>query len=141
MECYGDLRKVQADGRCGELFRGPVIPFGSTIKYHPVSAKDSTKLGRQFYLESSWDMHDMKGGFGRLVQLEKLDAPEVHARRLNAKETIMPKEGENFIFPIAGGTVKIVWRRSGTPKIHLKRRVQWRPSRKFGQVSTNRRNG
>ena len=41
---------------------------------------------------------------------------------------------------------KIVWKRSWNPKIHFnagptckKRRAQWRPSRKFGRVSANRR--
>ena len=37
---------------------------------------------------------------------EKMDASELHARRLNAKEVLTPMKGERFIFPIADGTVK-----------------------------------
>ena len=33
--------------------------------------------------------------------LENLDVSEIHARRLNAKEMITPKNGENFLFPLA----------------------------------------
>ena len=40
-------------------------------------------------------------------ELEILDASEIHARRLNAKEVLMPKNGENFTFPSADGTVKL----------------------------------
>ena len=36
-----------------------------------------------------------------------MDASELHARRLNAKEVLMPMKGEQFIFPGADGAVKI----------------------------------
>ena len=39
-------------------------------------------------------------------ELGNLDASESHARRINAKEVITPKNGEHFMFPIADGTVK-----------------------------------
>ena len=42
-----------------------------------------------------------------IEELEQKDAFELHARRLNAKEVLTPLKGENFIFPIADGTVKI----------------------------------
>ena len=35
-----------------------------------------------------------------------MDASELHARRLNAKEVLTPTQGDNFIFPVADGTVK-----------------------------------
>ena len=41
-------------------------------------------------------------------ELEEMDAPELHARRLNAKEVLTPKRSGNFIFPVADGTVKII---------------------------------
>ena len=53
MECCCHLRDVQdllADGktpyekRFGESFKGPIIPIGSMMKYHPVSAKDLSRL-------------------------------------------------------------------------------------------------
>ena len=40
-------------------------------------------------------------------ELEQMDASELHARRLNAKEVLMPMKGENFLFPAADGTVNI----------------------------------
>ena len=40
-----------------------------------------------------------------LEELEKMDASEIHSKRLNAKEVIFPKQGE-FIFPIADGRIK-----------------------------------
>ena len=48
MECYCCLRNIQdllSDGkspherRFGEPFKGPIIPFGSMVEYHPISAK------------------------------------------------------------------------------------------------------
>ena len=41
-----------------------------------------------------------------IEELEKMDASEIHARRLNAKEVLTPMNGEKFMFPIADGTVK-----------------------------------
>ena len=35
-----------------------------------------------------------------------LNATEIHARRLNAKNMKTPRNGENNIFPFADGTVK-----------------------------------
>ena len=53
MECYCYLRNVQdllADGktpyerRCGEPLKGPVIPFGAVVEYHPISARDQSRM-------------------------------------------------------------------------------------------------
>ena len=41
-----------------------------------------------------------------IEELEEMDASELHARRLNAKEVITPQRSGHFIFPIADGTVK-----------------------------------
>ena len=42
-----------------------------------------------------------------IEELEQMDASELYARRLNAEEVSTPMKGENFIFPVADGTVKI----------------------------------
>ena len=42
-----------------------------------------------------------------IEELEEMDASELHARRLNAKEVLKPQRSGNFIFPVADGTVKI----------------------------------
>ena len=56
MECYCYLRNVQDlssggntlyERRLGEPFKRPVIPFGSMIEYHTISAEDQSRL-RQF---------------------------------------------------------------------------------------------
>ena len=53
MECYTYLRNVTdllSDGktpyerRCGQPFKGPIIPFGSLAEYHPITAKDQSRL-------------------------------------------------------------------------------------------------
>ena len=53
MECYCYLRNIQhlqSDGktpyerRFGMHFDGPVIPFGAMVEYHPISAKDISRL-------------------------------------------------------------------------------------------------
>ena len=53
MECYCYLRNIRdklSDGkspyerRFGMLFNGPVIPFGAMVEYHPISAKDISRL-------------------------------------------------------------------------------------------------
>ena len=58
-----------------------------------------------------------------IEELENLDASEIHARRLSAKEVFMPKSGEHFTFPIADGPVKSsgreqVFRRSTSIQDH-----------------------
>ena len=52
MECYCCLRtqdllsdgKTPNERRFGMPFNGPVIPFGATVEYHPISAKDQSGL-------------------------------------------------------------------------------------------------
>ena len=43
-------------------------------------------------------------------ELQNLDASEIHARRLNAKEVLMPKKREEFRCTCADGTVKLAGR-------------------------------
>ena len=42
-----------------------------------------------------------------IEELKEMDASELHARRLNVKEVLTPMKGDNFIFPVADGAVKI----------------------------------
>ena len=42
-----------------------------------------------------------------IEELEQMDASEIHARKLNAKEVLTPQSGETLIFPIADETVKL----------------------------------
>ena len=110
-------RSLPYERRLGEPFTGPIIPFGSMVEYHPVSAKDLSRLhqfgkkvlpwiflGYVFTRGEIW-----KGDIliEDIEELEKMDASEIHAGRLNAKEVLTPMSGEKFIFPIADGTVKL----------------------------------
>ena len=138
MECYTYLRnvtdllsdeKTPYERRFGQPFKGPIIPFGSLVEYHPITAKDQSRihqfgkkvlpglfLGYALYAGRIW-----KGDvlIADLEELETMDASEIHAKRLYAKEVIFPAENGKFIFPVADGRIKICWRRSGTENIHL----------------------
>ena len=102
--------------RFGQPFKGPVIPFGSLVEYHPMTAKDLSRinqfgkkvlpgffLGCALYAGRIW-----KGNVpvADLEELETMDASEIYSKRLNAKEVIFPKEKGEFIFPIADGRTK-----------------------------------
>ena len=100
VECYCHLRDVQdllADGkthherRFGEPFKGQVIPCGTNVEYHPISAKDQSKLhhfdkkvlpgmflGFVLFAERVWTRDTMVGD---IEELENLKASEIHARK------------------------------------------------------------
>ena len=125
MECYTYLRNVTdllSDGktpyerRFGQPFKGPIIPFGSLVEYHPITAKDQSRihqfgkkvlpglfLGYALYAGGIW-----KGDvlIADLEELETMDASEIYLKRLDAKEVIFPKEKGEFIFPITDGRIK-----------------------------------
>ena len=54
-----------------------------------------------------------------IEQLEEMDASEIHARRLNAKEVLTPQSSGNCIFLVADGTVKIFGRELRPRTTHL----------------------
>ena len=125
MECYTYQRNVTdllSDGktpyerRFGQPFKGPIIPFGSLVEYHPITAKDQSRihqfgkkvfpglfLGYALYAGRIW-----KGDVlvADLEELETMDASEIYSKRLSAKEVIFPKEKGEFNFPIADGRIK-----------------------------------
>ena len=100
----------------GNHFNGPIIPFVSLVEYHPITAKDQSRihqfgkkvlpglfLGYALYVEGIW-----KGDIlvADIEELETTDASEIYSTRLNAKEVTFPKENGEFIFPIADGRIK-----------------------------------
>ena len=93
----------------------PSVPFGSLVEYHPITAKDQSRihqfgkkalpglfLGYALYAGRIW-----KGDVlvADLEELETMDGSEIYSKRLNAKEVIFHKQGE-FIFLIADGRIK-----------------------------------
>ena len=125
MECYTYLRNVTdllSDGktpyerRFGQPFKGPIIPLGSLVEYHPITAKDQSKihqfgkkvlpglfLGYALYAGGIWKDDVLVAD---LEELETMDASEIYSKRLNAKKVIFPKEKGEFIFPMADGRIK-----------------------------------
>ena len=125
MECCTFLRNftdLSSDGktpderRFGQPFKGPIVPFGSLVECHPITAKDQSRihqfgkkvlpglfLGYDLYAEGIWKgdvlVADHEG-------LETMVASEICSKRLHAKEVIFPKENGEFIFPIADGRIK-----------------------------------
>ena len=120
MECYTYLRNVTdllSDGKT-PYERRFGQPFGSLVEYHPITAKDQSRihqfgkkvlpglfLGYALYAGRIW-----KGDvlIADLEELETMDASEIYSKRLNAKEVIFPKR--EFIFPIADGRIKTLGR-------------------------------
>ena len=91
--------------------------FGSMVDHHLIFAKDLSRLhqfgkkvlpgvflGYVLYAGGIW-----KGDVvvADIEELEKMDASEIHVRRLDAKEVLTPMKGDNSIFPVADGTVKL----------------------------------
>ena len=138
MECYTYLRNVTdllSDGktpyerRFGQPFKGPIIPFGSLVEYHPITAKDQSRihqfgkkvlpglfLGYALYAGGIWKGDVLTAD---LEELETMDASEIHSKRLNAKDVIFPKEKGKFYFFNRRWTNQICWRRSRPLNIHL----------------------
>ena len=63
LECYRYLRNVQDllaesktpnERRFGEPFKGPIIPSGAMVEYHPIPVRDQSRLqlARKYYQES-----------------------------------------------------------------------------------------
>ena len=75
IERYTYLRNIQdllSDGKtpCETRFGKPIIPFGSLVKYYPISAKDSQEsinMDRKSYLDCSSDTLCTRGKFGRVT--------------------------------------------------------------------------
>ena len=133
-------KKTSYERRFGKPFEGPIIPFDSLFEYHPITAKDQSRihqfgkkvlpvlfLGYALYAGRIW-----KGDvlIAALEELETMDASEIYSKRLNAKEVIFPKQGE-FIFPIADGRIKTL---GGDPELRTSTLIRPRPIQGEGHV-------
>ena len=105
MECYTYLRNVTdllSDGktpyerRFGQPFKGPIILFGSLVEYHPITAKDQSRIhqfGRKSYLDCSSDTLSMRGEFGRVTQwLQTLRSWKRWTHRKSTQKDSMQRE-------------------------------------------------
>ena len=88
----------------GNHLQDLLFPFGSLVEYHPITAKDQSRihqfgkkvlpglfLGYALYAGGIW-----KGDvlIADLEDLETMDASEIYSKRLNAQEVIFPRQGE-----------------------------------------------
>ena len=143
MDCSCYLRNVQdvlADGKTlcergfGEPFRGPTIPFGSMIKYHPISAKDLSRLhqfGKKILPGIFLACALIAGEFGKeIFWLQKLrNRKSWTHQQLSSKNqcerSIDTTKGEEFKFQTADGTAKVSRRDCEFREPTLRRRNTW----------------
>ena len=132
MECYSCLRNIQdlfSDGktpherRLGELLNGSIIPFGLLVEYHPISAKDQSRIhqfGKKVLpgLFLGYALYAMRIWKGDIVVAD------------NAKEVIFPRENGKFIFPVADGRIKFA---GGDQELRTSTSILEHPIRGEGQ--------
>ena len=97
--------KTPYERRFGKPVKGPTIPFGSLVEYHPAFPKDQARLhhfGKKVllgiflgYVLYAWRIWKGDMLVADLKALEKMDASDIHAKKRNAKEVMMPKSGAN----------------------------------------------
>ena len=110
-------------------FKGPIIPFGSLVEYHPVTAKDQSIIhqfgkkvlpglffGYALYAGGIWKGDIMVAD---LEELETMDASEIYSKKPNTKEVIFPLQKKNIHIPSRRWNSQTFWSRSGTENIHL----------------------
>ena len=138
MECFTYLRNVtdlKSDGKTpyerlfGQPFKGPIIPFGSLVEYHHVTAKDQSKvhqfgkkvllglfLGYALYAEGIW-----KGDvlIADLEELETMDASEIYSKKTQCERGDLSQRKRIIYFSNRRWTNQNPWRRSGPENIHL----------------------
>ena len=120
LQCCCNPTWMKSGGHCYLRKR-----FGSMVEYHPISAKDQSRLHQfgervlpGFFPGYVLECGGGGGGGGGsnwhgvivvadIEELENLDASEIHARRLN----------EKGCFPGGIWNSQVVWQSSGFPKI------------------------
>ena len=43
-QIYCLMGRTPYERRFGQPFKGPIIPFGSLVEYHPITAKDQSRI-------------------------------------------------------------------------------------------------
>ena len=133
--------KTPYERRFGQPFKGPIIPFGSLVEHHPITAKDQSRihqfgkkvlpglfLGYAMYAGEIWNGDALVAD---LEEMDTMDASEIYSKRLNAKEVIFPKENGKFIFPVADGRTKLP---GGDQYLRTSTLIRDRPIRRESRV-------
>ena len=131
MECYTYLRnatdslsdgKTPYERRFGHTFKGPIVPFGSLVEYHPITAKDQSRihqLGKKVLPGLFLGYALYAGELGRMTYWSQtMDASEIFSKRLNAKEVTFSQR-RRIYFSTRRWTNQNLWRRSGLENILL----------------------
>ena len=107
--------KTPYERRFGQPFKGPIIPFGSLVEYHPLTAKDQWRihqfgkkvlpglfLGYALYAGGIW-----KGDvlIADLEELETMDASEIYSKKTQCERGDI-SQTRRIYFPIADGRIK-----------------------------------
>ena len=164
MECYCCLRNIQDllgegktpyEWRFGEPLKGPMIPFGALIEYHPISSKRQSRIhqfgkkvlpgiflklwaSRGRNLERRYSDSD-SGRFGIVGCIRHLSSKSTRKKYWSDKKMM------NSFSHLQNGTAKCVRKRKRIPRIHSskagtnrkERRFQQRTSWWTGRVSTD----
>ena len=137
MECYTYLRnvtdllsdeKTPYERRYGQPFKGPIIPFGSLVEYHPITAKDQSRihpfgkkvlpglfLGYALYAAGIWKVDVL---VAELEELETMDASEIYSKKTQCERGEI-SQTRRIYFSSRRWTNQNLWRRSGPENIHL----------------------
>ena len=117
MECFTYLRNIQdllSDGKTsyeilfGQPFNGPIIPFGSLVKYHPIIANDQSRIhqfGKKVLLGLFLGYALYAGGIWKgdvlvadLEELETMDESEIYSKRDSMRKRWYFPKKENLLF-------------------------------------------
>ena len=137
MECCTYLRndtdllsdgKTPNERRFGQPFKGPIIPFGSLVEYHPKTAKDQSRIhqfGKKVFpgLFLGYALYAggiLKGGalIADLEELETMDASEIYSKKTQCERGDI-SQARRIYFSNRRWTNQNPWRRSGRENIHL----------------------
>ena len=105
------------ESRYLKKFKGPLIPFGAAISYKPITDKDNDRVHkyRSKMLQGIFLGYYQQAGGGWSGDLlfadsEQIDEAEsvsdIWVKRLKAQEVIPVKKNDNFVFPLAQGTIR-----------------------------------
>ena len=112
----------------GNHLKDLIIPFGSLVEYHPITAKDQSRihqfgkkvlpglfLGYALYAGGIW-----KGDvlIADLEELETMDASEIYSKKTQCERGDISQR-RRIYFSNRRWTKQNPWRRSGTENIHL----------------------
>ena len=120
----------------GNRLKDRSFRFGSLVEYHPITAKDQSRIhqfGKKVLPGLFLGYALCAGGIGKgdvlladVEELETMDASETYSKRLDAKEVIFTKEKGEFIFPIADGRIKLL---GGDQELRTSTSIRDRPIR------------